>query len=68
VDACEIRSGLALDRDNDGIPDDAQQASAAAGIVAPAAAAVPAPAPEIDPYQFSGPGGLARHMDFAGSR
>jgi len=74
IDICEIRAGLALDVDNDWIPDDAQQVKAPA---APAAVAVPTAgttqAPGFDPadtmlpsYMGMGSGGmgpgLGQHM------
>jgi hypothetical protein len=77
IDICEIRAGLALDVDNDWIPDDAQQVDTPAAPVAPAAQAVPnaggaAQAPGFDPADmmlpsYSGMGmgmrpGLGQHM------
>jgi len=77
IDICEIRAGLALDVDNDWIPDDAQQVDAPAAPLAPAAQAVPnaggaAQAPGFDPADmmlpsYSGMGmgmrpGLGQHM------
>jgi hypothetical protein len=77
IDICEIRAGLALDVDNDWIPDDAQVVAAPAAPVAPAARAVPTAggavqAPGFDPADtmlpsYSGMGmgmgpGLGQHM------
>jgi hypothetical protein len=59
IDICEIRSGLALDVDNDWIPDDAQMPVVAPTVTTPAATqsnTVPVP----DPFDAWGPGMSSR--------
>jgi hypothetical protein len=54
IDICEIRSGLALDVDNDWIPDDAQMPVIAPTVTTPAATPNATAVP--DPFDAWGPG------------
>lgn len=59
IDICEIRAGLALDVDNDWIPDDAQMSEIAPVTSAPATMNTPV-APVPDPFDAWGPGMSSR--------